>query len=108
MGAAFRSGIKVALVILISSHLSGAFAYQQPRQATPAGSHVSRVEAGLRSEKSGKALVEKPEKCYLALHLEMAGTPFAAQTTDAVSGVKCACEAESQKYDRNHREMGFN
>jgi hypothetical protein len=101
MGMAPRSTIKFGLAILISGCVSSAIAYQQDNSLMQGKARATPAGTALSSEKIRTVPAEKPARCYLALHLEMVGVPFAARVADAATGVAHACDVEPKKEREN-------
>jgi hypothetical protein len=95
MGKLFHGGVNVGMAILLSGVIGSAMAYQQNDAMPVKDARAASAEARFSSEKSGTSLAEKPEKCYLALHLEIVGAPFANRIADTPAGLAHGCAMES-------------
>ena len=93
----FHGGVKVGVAILLSSVMGGVLAYQQNDVTSVEAARATSAEARFSSRVSGVSSAEKPERCYLALHLEIVGAPFANRMADAPTGLAHGCAVEPQQ-----------
>ena len=102
MHSKFGGILKLGATALILAFATGASAYQQIKKTAVAESRLSAVEsAPLPGKSRGNTAQAKEADSYVALHLDMAGTPFLGQiAATATVAADAACSTKLRKKDR--------
>ena len=105
MNTMLHGSLRVGFTILIfSAFIPTAIAYQKLNPVASARTPVIQAETASSSEKSSDTSAEKPARCYLSLHLEMVGAPFASRVADAPAGLAHACDAQQERQGERKME----
>jgi len=79
--------------------MGAAVAYQQEKTVKSAGADAGSSNAAFAIHEKQSDTVDRPARCYLALHLQMAGAPFSASAADVRTGLAHLCADEAAHKD---------
>lgn len=94
MGIPFGRNIKLWCAILLIGFVGSAVAYQHDKTFRSSSAEATSSPPAFSINEKQAEIADRPSRCYLALHLEMAGAPFAVSAADVKAGMAHLCAGE--------------